>query len=131
MTANIPKFSYWLKGKLYINVTNRLVCKPPMALRGPKFHLPLNSGFASLQDGFEPSAEQIFDEVDNFVSSGKVKVDSMRADPVTFAGNGEPLLCIDVITEAARLIKESRHGLPLRVRTSGLVDSNSAESVCC
>eukprot|EP01040_Poterioochromonas_malhamensis_P019587 gene19587-23173_t len=121
------KFSYWLSGKLYLNVTNRLVCKSPIALRGPSFQMPNSSGFAPLRDGFEPSAEEIFHEVDSLVSAGKVNVDSMRADPVTFAGDGEPLLRLNTICDAAGLIKESRHGLPLRLRTSGLVRGSDVE----
>lgn len=127
----IPKFSYWLKGKLYINVTNNLVCKSPISLRGPKFEMPSCSGFMQLPEGFEPSADDIFKEVDDLVALGKVKVDSMQADPVTFAGNGEPLLRLDDITKAAQMIKESRHGLPLRVRTSGLIESNGSDLVSC
>lgn len=123
------KFSYWLSGKLYLNVTNRLVCKSPIALRGPSFQMPNSSGFAHLRDGFEPSAEEIFHEVDSLVSAGKVNVDSMRADPVTFAGDGEPLLRLNTICDAAGLIKESRHGLPLRLRTSGLVRGSDVEDV--
>lgn len=125
----IPKFSYWLSEQLYLNVTNRLVCKAPIALRGPKFQMPSSSGFSQLPIGFEPNAEQIFNEVDRLVNEGKVKVESMRADAVTFAGNGEPLLCLNEITDAARLIKEARHGLPLRIRTSGLVLAKDAETV--
>jgi hypothetical protein len=123
------KFCYWLSGKLYLNVTNRLVCKSPLVLRGPSFQMPTSSGFAHLRDGFEPSAEEIFHEVDSLVSAGKVNVDSMRADPVTFAGDGEPLLRLNTICDAAGLIKESRHGLPLRLRTSGLVRASDVEDV--
>lgn len=125
----IPRFSYWLKGQLYVSITNQVRSLPPIQLRGPKFEMPSCSGFQELPSDFEPSADQIFEEIDRFVATGKVKIDSMTADPVTFAGNGEPLLRLETITEAARLIKETRHGLPLRVRTSGLVAQSDAEEV--
>ena len=45
---------------------------------------------------------------------------------VVFSGTGEPLNAIETILEAASLIKETRHGLPLKLHTTGLFNSNEA-----
>lgn len=122
--------TYWLKGRMYIAVTNQLNAKSPLSVRGPSFHMPACSEFAPLPVGFEPTAEEIFNAVDEAVAKGKVRVDSMAADPVTFAGDGEPLLRLETLLDASILIKQSRHGLPLRVRTNGLVAADEAAKVC-
>lgn len=121
--------TYWLKGRLYVAVTNQLNANSPVALRGPSFQMPACSGFAPLPVGVEPTAEDIFQAVDEAVAKGKVRVDSMAADPVTFAGDGEPLLMLETLLEASDMIKQSRHGLPLRVRTNGLVSADEAATV--
>lgn len=51
--------TYWLHlNRLYIGVTNKLVCESPIVLRGPSFVLPANS-FERLPDGIEPTSEQM------------------------------------------------------------------------
>ena len=39
---------------------------------------------------------------------------------MVFAGTGEPLLRLDTVLRAAELIKERRHGVPLRLNTTSL-----------
>ena len=46
-----------------------------------------------------------------------------------FAGYGEPLLRLQAVTEAATLIRERRHGVPLRVVTTGLGDVGDVSDV--
>jgi hypothetical protein len=123
------KISYWLRGQLYISVTSKVNSLSLVQIRGPNFVLPACSGFQMLPDDYEPTSEEIFNEVDYAVETGKVKVDSMSADPVTFAGYGEPLLRREIVIDAAKLIKESRHGLPLRLKTNGLVPADQCEEV--
>jgi len=53
----------------------------------------------------------------------------MDSDEITFAGVGEPLLRMGVLTEAAMLIKEKRHGAQLRVKTNGLILSKDCDQV--
>mmetsp|Transcript_39659 Transcript_39659/g.64334 ORF Transcript_39659/g.64334 Transcript_39659/m.64334 type:complete len:176 (+) Transcript_39659:404-931(+) len=48
---------------------------------------------------------------------------------VIFAGYGEPLLRLDEITEAAQRIKESRHGVPLSIKSNGLFPGEDGVSV--
>jgi hypothetical protein len=119
--------SYWLKSKLYIAVTNQVNSLSPIAIRGPSFVMPKESGFQQLS--FDPTAEDIADEVESAFQQGKILVDSMRSDEIVFAGNGEPLMRLDTVTNAAKIIKESRHGVPLRVRTNGLVKSSDSYEV--
>jgi TatD family-associated radical SAM protein len=57
------------------------------------------------------------------------KVSSTESDEVTFAGQGEPLLRYDTICEAAVLIKMKRHGVPLRLKTNGLVTSSTCPQI--
>lgn len=62
-------------------------------------------------------------------AEGRVQVDSMKSDPITFAGLGEPLLRVDAVCDAAKMIKEKRHGAQLRVRTTGLIAAKNSASV--
>ncbi len=88
--------SYWLRNKLYLNVTNRnTTIASTMSLRGPSFFMPKESGFQLLPDGYEPSVEEMVNAVDQAFEEGKIEVDSMRSEEVTFAGVGEPLLRLD------------------------------------
>jgi TatD family-associated radical SAM protein len=121
--------SYWLNGKLYLSVTNKLWCKPLLELKGSSFSFPKDSGFSLLPDGKEPSAKEIFEVVQDAFDQNRITVDSMKADEITFAGYGEPLARLDVITDSAKTVKESRHGVPLRVITSGLVPAKNASEV--
>jgi hypothetical protein len=127
--------SYWLGSKLYVSVTDR-VARPGLAtllsLRGPGFRMPGESGFAPL-GGEEPSAEQVAAVVDAaYASDPRKAVGGMGEDDtgVTFAGLGEPLVRLDEVARAARLVLERRHGVPLRVKTSGVLpaDGGSVEA---
>jgi len=119
--------SYWLKNKLYLTVTNNCNSLSSIVIRGPSFVMPKESGFQMLN--FEPTSEDLVKEVEDAFQKGLIRVDSMESDEITFAGCGEPLLRLDVVTEAARLIKDNRHGVPLRVKTNGLIKSNTSFNV--
>ena len=122
------QIGYWLKGKLYLSVTAQKWSKNALIdLRGPSFQMPKDSGFR--RTDYEPSVEEMVNEVENAFEKGLIEVDSMKSDEITFAGAGEPLIRLDDITEAATIIKESRHGVPLRVMTSGLILSKNAFDV--
>lgn len=129
MRKNIPGLTYWLHNKLYLAVTNRTISLSPIQLRGPSFILPPSSKFEPLHGDFEPSAQDLFDAVDNAYEDGLVEVNSMKSDEITFAGMGEPLLRTDTIEQAAKLIKEARHGVPLRIKTNGLIPARQASEV--
>lgn len=63
----------------------------------------------------------LLDAVDEAFNQGRITVLDMDSAPITFAGYGEPLLRPDIIYDTAQLIKEGRHGVPLRLETHGLV----------
>jgi TatD family-associated radical SAM protein len=119
--------SYWLRNKLYLSLTNECNSLSPIALRGPSFKLPETSGFQLLDN--EPTANDIFDIVDSSFELGKISVGSMESDEITFAGCGEPLLRLETLIESAKLIKDKRHGVPLRVKTNGLIHSSKCNIV--
>ena len=129
MSVPIKGLTYVLKNKLYIALTNKCVSKSIIDLRGPSFQMPSSSNFIPLEK--EPSAQDVYTAVDNAFEQGIVGVSSMDSDEITFAGIGEPLLKIDTMTDAARMIIEKRHGAQLRVKTSGLIKSSDSFKVCC
>eukprot|EP00240_Pyramimonas_obovata_P007017 CAMPEP_0118924704 /NCGR_PEP_ID=MMETSP1169-20130426/2719_1 /TAXON_ID=36882 /ORGANISM="Pyramimonas obovata, Strain CCMP722" /LENGTH=173 /DNA_ID=CAMNT_0006865835 /DNA_START=191 /DNA_END=712 /DNA_ORIENTATION=+ len=93
--------------------------------------MPESSGFVKLDDGKEPSAEQVFAVVEKAFEEGKEPPDG-----VVFAGFGEPLLRLNVLKESAQLIKAKRHGVGLRINSNGLVPATecgriAAELMSC
>lgn len=48
---------------------------------------------------------------------------------IVFAGIGEPLLRLGDVLEATALIKEARHGVPIRINTTGTGISNAEKTV--
>ena len=124
----VSGISYWLRNKLYLSLTNECSSISPIELRGPRFIMPEHSGFQLLSR--EPEAEDILHVVntayDDFSSVNRISVSSMESDEITFAGFGEPLLRLDVLEKSSSLIKEFRHGAPLRLKTNGLVCSKDS-----
>ena len=106
-TSNV--FSYYLRNKLYLSLTNECNSLNSVTLRGPSFQMPATSGFALIPKGLEfvePTAEQVADAVEAAFEEGKIAVGSMEADEITYAGFGEPLLRLDVLTNSAKIIKD-------------------------
>lgn len=123
----MKRFTYVLQNKLFIALTDRTVSRSLIALRGPSFHFPPTANIFPLTS--EPNADDIFRVVDAAFDDGTINVDSMESEDITFAGAGEPLLKLDVMTEAASMILESRHGAQLRLNTTGLVPSKDSAKV--
>lgn len=121
--------TYFLRSNLYITLTNECNAFTSLYLRGANFKMPEASGFQPLEEGVEPTAEDILKAVDEAFDAGKISVSSMESEPITFAGAGEPLLRLGVLTSAAELIKDKRHGVPIRVKTNGLILSKDAAMV--
>ena len=121
----IRGLSYFVRDKLYLAVTNQVNSVTSIQARGPGFEW--GSKFVKLSS--EPTPQDLYVAVTDAFEKNLIKVDSMEADEITFAGYGEPLLRYDVIAEASKLIKESHHGVPLRVKTNGLIETGVASNV--
>ncbi len=121
--------TYVLRNKLYIALTNQCVSRSPIQLRGPSFQMPASANFSPLER--EPTADDIYKAVDDAFEHKLIAISSMDSDEITFAGIGEPLLRLETMTTAAKLIVEKRHGVHLRLKTSGLVLSKDCSKVRC
>lgn len=121
--------SYFLNGRLYLALTNQCNSNTFLSLRGPSFKMPIESNFHPLNYNFEPNEIDIFNIVNEAFDNNKINVSSMDSDEITFAGLGEPLLKLNVLTESAKLIIEKRHGVRLRVKTNGLIISKECSKV--
>eukprot|EP00658_Telonema_sp_P-2_P022363 TRINITY_DN18938_c0_g1_i1.p1 TRINITY_DN18938_c0_g1~~TRINITY_DN18938_c0_g1_i1.p1 ORF type:complete len:175 (+),score=36.11 TRINITY_DN18938_c0_g1_i1:283-807(+) len=88
--------------------------------------MPEASCFEPLPDGVEPSAELMAEIIDTIYKS--ITVSGMGEDDpgITFGGAGDPLLRVDDLCEAVRIMRERRHGVPVRVMTNGLFDAEVA-----
>jgi hypothetical protein len=114
--------SYWIRGNLYLSVTNQLNSLSLIQLRGQGFQL----SFPELQKLPFPhgssfsSAEEMSKVINESYDQNLIQVDSMESSVITFAGYGDPLFQFNEICETAQLIHEVRHGVPFRVITHGL-----------
>lgn len=125
--SSIRGLTYILRNRLYLSLTNQTVSKSPIELRGPAFVMPSSSGFEPLQK--EPTAEDIFHAVEKAFEDNLIAVSDMDSEEVTFAGIGEPLLRYEELVKAVELVKDKRHGVPFRVKTSGLIDPGESTKV--
>jgi TatD DNase family protein len=90
--------------------------------------MPPSSLFVPLRDP-EPDAAELAAVVDACYQNIDI-VGMGENDPgVVFAGAGEPLLRLDVVLSTMALVRESRHGVPFRVHTSGLHDPSVASAL--
>lgn len=119
--------SYWIGNKLYLALTNECNSVTKLAARGPNF--PWAKTFEPLSHGYEPSAQEVFAAVDSAFKDGKIAVGSMESDEISIAGLGEPLLRLETLLRATELIKEKYHGVPLRLKTNGLIPSIKSASI--
>ena len=123
--------SYAVRDKLYVSLTSASVMSGEslISLRGPGFTMP--DSFAEVPEGKEPSAQQVFEAVELAYSAGYDSSATVEDEMlgVCIAGSGEPLLRIDTLCEACTLIKEKRHGVPIRVMTSGLIGADRLDDL--
>eukprot|EP00966_Prymnesium_polylepis_P109130 2525303-Prymnesium_polylepis.1 len=89
---------YWLGRNLYLGLTNECNARTLVELRGPGFCMPAASGFAPLPRGYEPAAAELLAFAEEEAGCGP------PPDAVVFAGVGEPLLRLETLTEASRLL---------------------------
>lgn len=118
--------TYFVKGKLYLAITNRSNTATSISVRGPGF--VWGKDFIKLPRGdFEPTAEMLATAVQDASTFG------VDCEEITFAGYGEPLLRYDTICEAAELIKDYHKdyhkAAVLRIKTNGLILSANRTDV--
>lgn len=108
---------------LYLAITNDTNGASLPSLRGPGFRSP----FAGLSDGFEPDTADLINAIDAHYRY-EVEVVGMGENDagITFAGTGDPLLRPDFLFESISDISVQRHGMPIRVVTTGLHDAGLA-----
>lgn len=101
---------YQVGDNLYVNITNKCPCSCTFCIRnnGDGAY-----GSDSLWLEHEPSVDEIKEALKN--------ADFKKYREIVFCGYGEPTERIDVLTEAARFIKEN-DGPPVRLNTNGLSD---------
>jgi TatD family-associated radical SAM protein len=112
----IKGLTYFVKGRLYLAVTNQCNTANSITVRGPGF--AWGKEFIKLHM-FEPSPEMLSTAVVDAFKSGKLQSES--EEEITFAGFGEPLLRYDTVCEAAELIKDHQKSVSLRIKTNGLI----------
>ena len=118
--------TYFINGKLYLALTNRCNAANSITVRGPSFQW--GKDFVQLPRGFEPSADMLSTAVHDAFKGGHItNIEKETEELITFAGYGEPLLCYDVLCEAAAQIKQTSSlystskPVSLRVKTNGLI----------
>jgi hypothetical protein len=75
---------YFIKGRLYLSLTNKCNSNTSIFVRGPSFRW--GQEFTKLSS--DPSADDIYNAVHEAFNTGEIKVDSMEAETITFAGGG-------------------------------------------
>lgn len=93
--------------KIYINVTNKCNCACTFCLRNTKEMNEHNNLWIKK----EPTAGEIIAAFEEY-EWGKL-------DEVVFCGFGEPTMCIDVVLEVAKYLKEKHKEVPVRMNTNG------------
>ncbi|MEM3623307.1 MAG: TatD family nuclease-associated radical SAM protein, partial [Candidatus Bathyarchaeia archaeon] len=103
-----PKTVYWLRNKLYLNITNRCSNNCYFCIRNSKDGV---GGF-NLKLSREPSTNEIIEELQNVIN--------LRSwSEIVFCGFGEPLERLDCLLEVCRWIRRY-YGKPISIR----IDTN-------
>jgi len=102
-----PSIVYWLRNKLYLNITNR--CSNDCYFCFRRYKSGINGFNLKLRE--EPTLSQITDELKNFINRRAWK-------EVVFCGFGEPLEKLDYILEVTKWIKK-HFPITVRIDTNG------------
>ena len=88
--------TYSLGRVLYVALTNHCNTTPVFVTRGPGFKISPDR-FAPLADGLEPNPPQVLAAVDDVFQGPH------RPHSITFAGYGEPTLCLATMLEVSQV----------------------------
>ncbi len=115
--------SYEIGTKLYMNITNKCPCRCTFCIRN---NADGAYGSEPLWLEHDPSLNEIMADLDKRPLSSY--------EEIVFCGYGEPTTRIDVLTQAAKLLKEKPGCPPLRLNTNGLSDlisgRSTADEIC-
>ncbi|MEM1515037.1 MAG: TatD family nuclease-associated radical SAM protein [Candidatus Bathyarchaeia archaeon] len=108
MSKKRENIVYWLGDSLYLNITNRCPNRCYFCFRYfwdgiASFRLKLSS---------EPSAEQVIEELKEYITRKKWK-------EIVFCGFGEPTARLDCLLEVTRWIKKCYPSFKVRLNTNG------------
>lgn len=127
---------YTKNNRLYVPTTLKRVVGASQIFeaRGGQFSPEKSRRFRAGVD--EPSPTELFETIDEAYVSDKEKVEATgvgmgeQDEGVVFGGHlGEPLLRLDDVLEAARMVKEVRHGVPLILSTTGIVGGKDGDAI--
>lgn len=93
---------------IYVNLTNRCPCACTFCLRQTKEMTESNTLW--LKE--EPTVQQVIEEFSQY--------DLSEVSEVIFCGFGEPIERVDDLLEIAKILKQRRKDLPIRINTNGL-----------
>lgn len=79
-----------------------------------------------------PTAEQVLDAIELAYQQNYEQAASTEFElqGIAFAGIGDPLLAMDLLTTVLPVLKNRRHGVPITLLTYGLVPASKAAAVC-
>lgn len=80
----------------------------------------------------KPAAEELLAAIEQAYQQGYEQQASTEFElkGIAFAGNGDPLLHLDVLAEVLPAFKTQRHGVPVTLVTYGLVAVDEAVALC-
>jgi len=125
------KFTYYTCNNstrgLYVSICSNTPynCTSLLQQRGPKFKL--TQQLLHLQQQQSQTTANIIQQIDQHYNNN-ITINDMGEDDdgIIFAGIGDPLLYISSITKITNEVKQSRHGVPFRIITTGLISENDA-----
>eukprot|EP00747_Dinoflagellata_sp_TGD_P219607 gnl/TRDRNA2_/TRDRNA2_91706_c0_seq1.p1 gnl/TRDRNA2_/TRDRNA2_91706_c0~~gnl/TRDRNA2_/TRDRNA2_91706_c0_seq1.p1 ORF type:complete len:286 (+),score=35.16 gnl/TRDRNA2_/TRDRNA2_91706_c0_seq1:51-860(+) len=129
--SKVAGLTYCFGGVVYVSLTNTCNAGLTMfAANGPGFTFPAGTNFEPLPDDFEPTgvqaAEAAIRECQRLDAEEGVLEGGRH---VVFAGLGEPLVRVEALLEALRVLKASPEVRDTRLNTNGLVPLSTATAV--
>ncbi len=103
-------YLYFLEGKPYINLTNKCTNSCVFCVRDIKDDVVGSNLWLQGETKASDVIAQFNKEADEKLAN---------ASEITFCGYGEPLLCVDVLIEVSKFIKEKYPHLKIRINTNG------------
>ena len=103
-------YLYFLEGKPYINLTNKCTNSCVFCVRDIKDDVVGSNLWLQGETKASDVIAQLNKEADEKLAN---------ASEITFCGYGEPLLCVDVLIEVSKFIKEKYPHLKIRINTNG------------